>query len=400
MPISIGIVGAGQFSRSFVPLFQAHPDVKEVRLAEVMPERLAAEAERHQIERTYSSMEELFASDVDAVAIFTQRWMHGEQVLRALDAGKHVYSCVPMAFSVEEIAAIIDKVRSTGLTYMMGETSYYYPSSVFCRKQLADGKFGRIFYAEGDYVHDMDIGFYDAYKYSGGKDWKQTASFPPMHYPTHAVGNVLSVTGQHATAVSCVGVRDERGDGVFDTEVSLWGNDISNASALFKLADGGAMRTNEMRRVGYPSHIRESRLRLFGTEGSFEQMATVTLWQNKEGVEDVSDLMRPRRSASLDDPELEGISPGLRDAFVSGCAPVHEDDRKRLPASYTGMHNGHEGSHQFLADDFVRAVVDGTTPTVHAWVAARYTLPGIIAHESAKQGGTQLEIPDFGNPPA
>jgi predicted dehydrogenase len=400
MPISIGIVGAGQFSRSFVPLFQAHPDVKEVRLAEVMPERLAAEAERHQIARTYSSMEELYASDVDAIAIFTQRWMHGEQVLKALDAGKHVYSSVPMAFSVEEIAAIVDKVRSTGLTYMMGETSYYYPSSVFCRKQLAAGKFGRIFYAEGDYVHDMDIGFYDAYKYSGGKDWKRTASSPPMHYPTHAVGNVLSVTGQHATAVSCIGVKDERGDGVFDTEVSMWGNDISNATALFKLADGGAVRTNEFRRVGYPSHIRESRLRMFGTEGSFEQMSTVSLWQHKEGVEDVSDLMRPRRSASLDDPELEGISPGLRDAFVSGCAPVHEDDRKRLPASYTGMHNGHEGSHQFLADDFVRAVVDGTLPPVNAWVAARFTLPGIIAHESAKQGGTQLEIPDFGHPPA
>jgi len=64
------------------------------------------------------------------------------------------------------------------------------------------------------------------------------------------------------------------------------------------------------------------------------------------------------------------------------------------------MHNGHEGSHHFLANDFVRAVVDKTLPPINAWVSARYCLPGIIAHESAKQGGVQLEIPDFGDPPS
>lgn len=398
MGISIGVVGAGQFSRSFIPLFQAHPDVSEVRLTELMPDRLKAEAERHGIEKTYATVDELYASDVDAIAIFTQRWTHGELALKAIQAGKHTYSSVPMAITVDEIAAIVDAVKQTGLTYMMGETSHYYPSSVFCRNKIAEGAFGRIFYAEGDYVHDMDLGFYDAYKYSGGDNWQETASFPPMLYPTHAVGNVLSVTGLYATHVSCIGVQDQRGDGVFDKDVSLWQNDISNASALFKMSDGGAMRTNELRRVGYPSHIRESRLRVFGTEGSFEQMATVSLWQNKTGVEDVSDLLQPRRSASLDDPELEGISPALRDAFVSGSAPVH--DRSALPQEYTGMHNGHEGSHHFLANDFVRSVVDKTLPPVNAWIAARYCLPGIVAHESAKQGGVQLPIPDHGDAPA
>ncbi|WP_127357942.1 hypothetical protein [Actinacidiphila soli] len=34
------------------------------------------------------------------------------------------------------------------------------------------------------------------------------------------------------------------------------------------------------------------------------------------------------------------------------------------------------------------------------FVAARYTLPGIIAHESARRGGVRLDIPDFGDAPA
>jgi hypothetical protein len=74
-------------------------------------------------------------------------------------------------------------------------------------------------------------------------------------------------------------------------------------------------------------------------------------------------------------------------------------DRARLPREFDHLHNGHEGSHHFLVDDFVTAVNTRTPPSVNAWVAARYTLPGIVAHESARQGGVRLEIPDFGDAP-
>jgi hypothetical protein len=33
------------------------------------------------------------------------------------------------------------------------------------------------------------------------------------------------------------------------------------------------------------------------------------------------------------------------------------------------------------------------------WDAARYAVPGILAHESAVRGGELLEVPDFGDPP-
>ena len=74
-------------------------------------------------------------------------------------------------------------------------------------------------------------------------------------------------------------------------------------------------------------------------------------------------------------------------------------DRARLPREFDHLHNGHEGSHHFLVDDFVTAVNTRTLASVNAWVAARYTLPGIVAHESARQGGVRLEIPDFGDAP-
>ncbi len=259
-----------------------------------------------------------------------------------------------MAITTEEIAAIIDAVKATGLTYMMGETSEYNPATVHARNQIAEGAFGRLFYAEGDYVHDMDLGFYEAYQYSGGENWKATASYPPLLYPTHAVGGVLGAWQTHAVSVSAIGVVDDRGDGVFDKEVSQFGNDFSNATALFEVAGGGSFRTNEFRRVGYPSHIRESRFRFFGTEASMEQLATVALWQDKEGVKDISELLEPKPTMAPDDPSLQHIAPELRAAFTSGSAPVH--DRARLPREFDNLHNGHEGSHHFLVDDFVTAV--------------------------------------------
>ena len=36
---------------------------------------------------------------------------------------------------------------------------------------------------------------------------------------------------------------------------------------------------------------------------------------------------------------------------------------------------------------------------MNAWTAARYTVPGIVAHQSALQGGARLEVPDFGDAP-
>jgi predicted dehydrogenase len=398
MSISIGIVGAGQFSGSFASLFKSHPGVSEVYVTDLLPARAEGLNSQFGLDGTYATFDDLLASPVDAVGIFTQRWTHGPLVVKALRAGKHVYSAVPMAISREEIAEIIAAVEETGLTYMMGETSYYNPATVFARGKVASGEFGRLVYAEGDYMHDMDLGFYKAYQHSGGENWRATASYPPMLYPTHAIGGVLGAWPTHAVSVSCIGIRDQLGDGVFDRAVSMFDNDFSNQSALFELADGGAMRTNEMRRVGYPSKIRESRFRFFGTDASFEQLARQSVWQDKRDFTDITELLQTQRTLSTTDRALEHVDPDLRDAFVSGHAPVH--DRSELPAEYEGLPNGHEGSHHFLANEFISAVAARRLPTVNAWVAARFTLPGIVANESARQGGKRLDIADFGDAPA
>jgi predicted dehydrogenase len=143
------IVGAGSFSRRFVPLFKAHPLIEQVTVTDLLPERCKAFEENFGIS-SYPSFDEMLKSDITAVAIFTQRHLHGPLVIQALKAGKHVYSAVPMADKVEEMQEIIELAAKTRLIYMMGETAYYYPAALFCREELQKGSFGDFVFGEAN----------------------------------------------------------------------------------------------------------------------------------------------------------------------------------------------------------------------------------------------------------
>jgi hypothetical protein len=55
--------------------------------------------------------------------------------------------------------------------------------------------------------------------------------------------------------------------------------------------------------------------------------------------------------------------------------------------------SGHEGSHCFITHEFVDAIAKGRKPFVGLDEALAYTVPGMIAHQSALKGGQSLKIP-------
>ena len=383
MGLKVGILGAGAFASQFIGLFQAHPDVSEVSIAEEVPERRAAAAARFDIERTFESSEPLLDSDVDAIAIFTQNWLHGPQARDALLAGKHAYCAVPMGVSLEELTGIIAAAEKSGTVYMMGETSYYYSSALFCRMRRAEGAFGTIVYCEAEYLHDMSYGLYEVFQRRGREHWREQASFPPMYYPSHSVGLVLSVINSPMVSVSCHGYRDDGDDGIFDSDVSAWNNAFSNECALFRCADGTIVRVNEMRRIGVGEAVR---LGVWGTEGIFEEGGGRSFWTRKSGP--WSDVTEALQVSEAD------LTPSTADSRpLGGVAAIH--DLSRLPPGLRGISTGHQGSHPYLVDDFIRACVHGSEPPVGPRVAASYCAPGLVAHESALKDGDLLPIPDF-----
>ena len=153
--MTVAFIGCGGFARGFVPLFKAHPYVEKVYVCDIIPERAREYSEMFQVEIIDTFEHAIRMPEITAVAIFTQRHLHGPLVKEALKAGKDVYSAVPMGIAVDECQEIVELVKQTGKTYMMGETCIYYPCSMFCKKLYEEGKFGPFVYAESQYHHDI-----------------------------------------------------------------------------------------------------------------------------------------------------------------------------------------------------------------------------------------------------
>jgi len=360
--ITLGLVGLGMFGSYFVEPFMKHPDVERFALCDLRKDRLKYHAEKYEVAETYSSLDEICRSNIEALAIITQHWLHAPQAIQALKAGKHVYSAVPPAYSIEECDALVRAVKETGLIYMLGETSYFYPEAFFCRRKADEGAFGEFVHCRAEYFHDLSHGLYEVYRNRWGEQYgRDKTGDPPMYYPTHSTCFPVSVMKALMTEVSAQGFIYPNDD--FYRVDTVYGNPFSNETALFKMSNGATALISEFRRVGHPGTVRANGV--YGTEGSFEHSLTGAAWADKKGKHNVDLAMY----------------------------------REALPEPLASNLGGHEGSHAYLVHEFVDSVNRQRLPRINVWEAVRYCAPGIIAHESALSGGKLLEIPDWGGPP-
>ena len=394
--LTIAVIGCGAFAHHFIELFKAHPNTEKIYVCDLIPEKAKAFQEEFGVSVIESFEAALERKDINCIANYTRRHQHGDISIRALRAGKHVFSAVPMASSIEECAEIVRLVKETGLTYMIGETCYYYPCAMFCREAYQKGTFGEFAYGASQYYHHIDDISYGKIPAERG--------MPPLFYPTHSTAMILSAVNSYAKRVVCFGCKTE--DAAFSPAGNPWGNEHINQYVLMELANGGTARVTEARGFGYgkPSSYISA---LYGTKGSYEFSNAQHLVYEKDfaseaeciHLTDVSDYVNPAdmvRNKALPDFKERVANGEWQWRSPSG---VHAKEYARLPMEFKGLTNGHMASHQLLVDDFCKAVQKGEMPALHAWFAARCNLPGLMAIESAKQGGIPMEVPDFGDAP-
>jgi len=387
MGISVGLVGLGAFGSSFAELFRSHPLIDRVALCDREPDPIRQFADRESFKAkfkpsdAYSSLDDICQADLDALVIITQPWLHAAQCIQAMKAGKHVYSAVPIVSLpdgdeiLEWCNKLVDTCRQTGQHYMLGETTYYRPQAMYCRRRAAEGAFGRFVHADAQYFHDVDLpscNLRDVQRHrlnsSAGREWKELSQQyknrgvvgGPMHYPTHSVSGPICVMGAHAVKVSAFGQPGPPDDGYF-------GDSFANETALFRMSNGATMRICESRMIG---HTGEEMFRIFGTEGSFreEQWVTKEQWTALT-IEDMRDPLPPEVHRAF--------------AAIGG----------------KDVYGGHGGSHAYLVHEFVSAIAEDRHPAINVWQAVRYMAPGVMAHKSAQKDGELLDVPDWGDPP-
>jgi len=137
-PVGIGFVGAGNFARStLLPPLKKHRDARLVHVA------TATGLSAHDVQRSFGF--ESASTDADAVLsdprvhlvfVATRHDAHAELVVRALEAGKHVFVEKPLALDLEELDAVLEAAEKARGILMVGFNRRFAPMITSVREAL------------------------------------------------------------------------------------------------------------------------------------------------------------------------------------------------------------------------------------------------------------------------
>ncbi len=365
--VNVAMIGLG-FGAEFIPIYQAHSNANVAAICRRNEAELNKCGDAFGIEKRYTNYDHVLADDeVDYVHINSPIPDHAPMSLKALDAGKHVMCTVPMATTVDECRQIVEKVRETGLKYMMAETVVYSREFLFIKELYEKGELGKIQHLAASHPQDMD----------GWPDyWERMI---PMHYATHVVSPCLGLVDGLAEYVSCFGsgiVRDDIAE--------KSGNRFAVESCHIKVKDSDL--TAHIWRFLYDvaRQYRES-FDVYGTKKSFEW----TLVENEPHVLHTAKKPEPEIPQKVEVPDYAHLLPEPIRRFT---LPREIHDAEHLSFLQGG---GHGGSHPHLANEFISALLEDRDPRPNAVTSANWTCVGICAHESATKGGEIVHLPDF-----
>jgi predicted dehydrogenase len=341
--IKVGIAGYGLCKFGATWFYQNHPNVEVVVATDLDPTRCTELGRAVGAKKTYPSCEEMIKDkSIEAIYIATDAPSHARLAIMALKHGKHVCSAVPAVFGFEaegQAEELFNAVKSSGMKYMLNETSAFHADCYGYRVRSNAGVLGKIMYSEGEYYHDFGPGGLGSYNPENGKidayGWRR--GLVPMWYPTHATAYHVSATGGRLTEVSALGTEGLYEQ--FQPQNNPHKNPFGTEIGLFKTSQGGIAR------------IAQS-------------------WDMKDAHGE-----KGRVYAEV-----------KRNNNINW-------ERPPLPVGANGPHHG--GSHGYLTNDFIESILLNRKPYVDISEALNMTLAGVIAHKSALKGGEWMKIPQY-----
>ena len=363
------IVGLG-FGAEFIPIYQNHPLAEMHAICQRDQKRLDAVGKAFGISKRYTSYADLLRDKgVDFVHINTPIPDHARMTLQALEAGKHVACTVPMATSVEDCRRIVEACERTGRKYMMMETVVYSREFLFLQELLKKGELGKLQFLQASHQQDMD-------------GWPgYWPGLPPMYYATHCVGPVLGLPRKDAEYVSCFG------SGTIRNEMAgIYGSPFAVETAHVKLRHSDLSARIIRSLFDVARQYRES-IDVYGDKKAFE-------WPLVEGEKAVIHVAkRPEHAIPerVEVPDFAHLLPeGIRTFTTKGVYDLAGNEH----LSFT-QGGGHGGSHPHLAHEWLMALAEDRDAWPNARQSANWTCVGILAHESAMQGGVRKDLPTW-----
>jgi len=354
--LKIGVIG---LLRGNSLAFRAsdHKNARITAVCDIDPQRVKNTqgyfAEKgNNIPEGFTDVDEFLAKgDFEAVIVANYATEHVPMVVKCLDAGKHVLSEIPAVSSVEEIKTLREAVAAhPKQKYMLAENCNYWAFVQAWKKMYEDGTLGEAIYCEAEYLHSND---YREHKpYPDPNHWR--LHNPAIKYCTHELGPLLDILNDRCVSVSCM---------IPETVYNPYRSPQQNGVALFRTEKGAVIRLL----IIFDGYVGfDHNYAIIGTRGSIHTDKNTFVCDEAHSFASLS---------SIPDSMRRQIEIPVSTHFANESA------------------EGHGGCDGKMVHAFIDCVLNDTDPPIGIDLAINMTLPGIIAAESAKQGGVLLEIP-------
>ena len=142
--IRLAIVGCGNISQLNAQGYLQHPQCEVVALCDTVRSKAEHRARQWGITPYIFTEYEQVLNDptIDAIELLTPTFLHVDQILAALQVGKHVSCQKPMCATVSEADRIIAAAAQAGVTFRITENFLYYPPIVKAKELLDAGVIG------------------------------------------------------------------------------------------------------------------------------------------------------------------------------------------------------------------------------------------------------------------
>lgn len=139
------LVGAGDIANKRVaPAIEAEERSELYAVTDTSRERAKCFVRQYPV-RIYRDFEKALSDEsVDAVYIATPIFLHQEQSIEALEAGKHVLCEKPLALNVKGAKEIVKAVSNTDKNFAVSYFRRFYPRYQMAKKMLRREEFGQV----------------------------------------------------------------------------------------------------------------------------------------------------------------------------------------------------------------------------------------------------------------
>ena len=140
--VTIGLIGAGRVGRMHAELLARHVAGVRVGVVYDVHTPFADEVAAELGVPAAAALEEVLASDVDAVAICSSADTHVDLMVAAAEAGKAVFCEKPVSLLLDELDRGLDAIEAHGVPFQVGFNRRFDPAHASVQEAVAGGRIG------------------------------------------------------------------------------------------------------------------------------------------------------------------------------------------------------------------------------------------------------------------